>query len=63
MMKGVQFGNTGAKKNKSPKFAFTTDQMANFSGRVTPYKTIYTIFDTGTSFTLIPANYWKAYTE
>lgn len=46
-----------------PSFAFTTDPTANFSGRSTPYKSIYSIFDTGTSFTMISGNYWKAFTE
>lgn len=51
-------------KLRPPTFAFTSDNSNQaFSGRMTKYKTIYTIFDTGTSFTLIPANYWKAYTE
>ena len=68
-IKGVMFGDSslGGKdqfgKPQPPTFAFTSDPTANFSGRQTPYKTIYTVFDTGTSFTLIPANYWKAWTE
>lgn len=62
MIKAVGFG-TDVIKGKNGNFAFTSDPVTNFSGRKTPYKQIYTIFDTGTSFTLIPANYWKPYTE
>jgi len=62
MIKAVGFG-TDVIKGKNGNFAFTSDPVTNFSGRRTPYKQIYSIFDTGTSFTLIPANYWKPYTE
>lgn len=69
-MKAIQFGEKPLDDEKDqfgkpqmPNFAFTTDPTANFSGRSTPYKSLYTIFDTGTSFTMISGNYWKAFTE
>lgn len=62
-MKGISFGDVAYRHDESPDFAFTSDSIARVAGRGIAYKSIYTIFDTGTSFTMIPANYWKPFTE
>lgn len=66
-MKGIRFGKqrgtVADKKNNAFCFAKKADWKNSATTDSAQRKTMYSIFDTGTSFTLIPASYWKAFNQ